>query len=261
MTEPTKDFIQSLMREAGKLALDYYDQANFDIQTKTGPMDLVTDADLAVSEFLVHKIHEAFPDHAIHSEEMKDDINPGAEWEWVIDPIDGTGNFAHHVPLWCNILGVERNGEAQFGAVYNPIADTLYFAEKGKGAWRNDQQLHVNTEVPLSEAKLYSTVAPSNEHGELLKPFVSTWVNELGRRSPKRVGNMLPLCFVASGAADVVVQNTGHDHDFVGTLIIAEEAGAIATDLYGNPWKRGTKGILVAAPQLHAEVLDLIHKK
>ncbi|PON15696.1 hypothetical protein C2W62_22425 [Candidatus Entotheonella serta] len=145
------DFLQSIIKQAGEMALTYYRQG-ITISTKSNPGDLLTEADLAVSSFLVDAIHRQYPTHHIRSEELEDEINPGAPIQWIIDPIDGTRNFANRIPIWCTLIGVLRDGELYLGAIYDAIHDILFFAEAGGGATQNGQPITVNQTDTLAHA-------------------------------------------------------------------------------------------------------------
>ncbi|MDH3601024.1 MAG: inositol monophosphatase, partial [Candidatus Tectomicrobia bacterium] len=136
-------FLQSIIRQAGAMALSFYHRGVTSSE-KDNRGDLLTEADVEVSAFLVEAIHERYPQHHIASEELDEDINPGAPIKWVIDPIDGTRNFANAIPVWCTLIGVIRDGDLYLGAIYDAVHDTLFFAERGKGAYKNAQRIYVN---------------------------------------------------------------------------------------------------------------------
>lgn len=250
------EFLKCIIREAGGIAKEYFDKG-VEHSTKRHIGDLLTAADIAVSDFLVGAINKKFPDHQIHSEEMKDDINPGAEYEWVIDPIDGTRNFAMGVPMWCQLVAVLKNGEPYLNAVYNPIVNELFFAEKGKGAELNGEKISVNGVASLDHAFGVLIRHYETTHTERYKQFVkrvtddtTVWVHNYG--------TMLAAAFVAAGGVDFFVTNTGQDHDYLPVVLLCEEAGAVVTDSDGNPWKRGRHDIVIANPALHPKLLALL---
>lgn len=255
-----EDFLKSIIKEAGSLALDYFHKG-VTFETKSHLSDLLTEADIKTSEFLVHAIHTQFPDHHITSEELKIPINAGAEYEWVIDPIDGTRNFAHGIPLWCIIIALVHNGETELGAVYNPIAGELFFAKKDHGATLNGLPIHVNEKEDFDFATVCFSRMPRKtevygDYIERYKDFLEnmnrktdTWIHQLGC--------MLGWCYMASGGFDYCAQNAGLDHDYLAPVLIAREAGAVVTDSDGNEWKRGRQDIVGANPKLHPKVMNL----
>lgn len=248
-------FLLDIIREAGKLAKEYFD-AGVTHRTKENLGDLLTDADIAVSNFLVSQIHRRYPDHHIHSEELADDINPGAEYEWVIDPIDGTRNFAMGISFWCQLVAVMKNGAPYLAAIYNPNADELFFAEVGRGAVMNGKAIHVNSTSTLDYGFGVCVRAWRDNPGgyvrmmERLIHNTTVWMHNYG--------TMLACCYVANGGIDFFVGNSGFDHDNLAPTLICKEAGAVVTDSEGKPWQRGRSDLVIANPHLHPRVLELL---
>src|SRR5581483_1569043 len=115
-------------RRAGAILLDAYGRVS---AREKGPQDLVTDADLASQRAIAAMLAEAFPDHTLLAEEEGVTPDPSKPWRWVVDPLDGTVNFAHGVPIWCVSIGLEHRGELVVGVIYHPLNDTLFSAAKG----------------------------------------------------------------------------------------------------------------------------------
>ena len=255
-----QEFLKQTIQEAGAIAKGYFDNGVKSIKTKSSVGDLVTEADVAVSEFIVEKIKKAYPDHTIFSEEVGEKINAGGEYEWVIDPIDGTRNFANGIPFWCTIIAVVRNGETWLGAVYNALSGDLFFAEKGKGAFLNGNKISVNNTQSLDHA--FGIMARANNagvYGDYIERYRVFAVN-LTTKTDAWVCNhatMLITCHLASGGADFFAANAGLDWDYLAPALIAEEAGAIVTNSYGEPWTRGRQDIIIANPDLHPKVMAL----
>ena len=250
-----QNFLKQTIRSAGTLAKEYFD-AGVTHRTKTHLGDLVTDADIAVSNFLVGEIQKKYPDHQIHSEEMKDDVNPGAEYEWVIDPIDGTRNFAFGIPMWCTLMAVMKSGEPYLAAVYNANADELFFAEADLGASMNGMPIHVNETDKLDHGFAVLTRA-WNDNAKGYARMMDRITNETTCWM-HNFGTMLGCCFVASGGADFYAGNSGLDHDNLAPALLCKEAGAVVTDSEGKPWRRGRSDLVIANPKLHAQVLELL---
>lgn len=255
-----EDFLKKIITEAGDLALDYFHKG-VTFETKTHLSDLLTIADIKTSEFLVSKISEKYPTHMIRSEELAEPVNGGAEYEWVIDPIDGTRNFANGIPMWCIIIALVHNGETELGAVYNPIASELFFAKKNHGATLNGLPIKVGEKNDFDFATAVFSRMPlkTEVYGEYIDEFkhfsdrlnrdTNTWIHQFGC--------MLGFCYMASGGIDFSVQNAGLDHDYLAPVLIAREAGAVVTDCEGNEWKRGRQDLIGANPNLHPRVMEL----
>lgn len=248
-------YLKQIITEAGNLAKDYF-LKGITFKTKANLGDLVTVADVAVSEFLTKKILDSYPLHQIHSEEVKDDINPGAEFEWIIDPIDGTRNFAKGIPMWCIMVAVYQNQEPLFAAVYNPVSNELFFARAGEGATLNGMPLKVNNVSSLDygfgcfSRGLHTTHEENyRKMGRTINDKTTVWVHNFG--------TMLGACFVASGGADFFSINTGFDHDYAAPGLICKEAGALVTDSEGKPWQRSRRDIVIANSMLHPQIINL----
>src|SRR4026208_448137 len=129
--------------EAAAAIMKEYANKNFTISNKEGINNLVTEVDHKCEEIIFDIIRKNYPDHYILSEEAGEIIQD-SNYKWIIDPIDGTVNFAHSIPLCCVSIALEYNGEIVLGSVYNPLMNELFFAEKGKGATLNDKQIRVS---------------------------------------------------------------------------------------------------------------------
>lgn len=257
-----QDFIREIIKEAGQIAKEYFEKG-VKFETKSHLGDLLTIADTKVSDFLVEKIHEKYPDHHITSEERDEPINPGARYEWVIDPIDGTRNFAKGVPIWCTILAVLEDGEVKFGAVYSPMLDELFFAQAGHGATLNGMPISVNDKSDFEYAVGIVTRMP--EEGNIYGQYIDKYKKVCSKIILEtkiwfhQYGCMLGWCYVASGGMDLCIQNAGLDHDYLAPILILREAGAVVTDSDGNEWKRGRQDAIVANPKLHKKLLELFY--
>ena len=251
-----QEFLNEISRQAGALAMQFY-KRGVSYSTKTNRLDLLTEADVAVSKFLVEAIHAKYPDHHIHSEEMTDDINTGAEYEWVIDPIDGTWNFANHIPIWGVLIAVMRNGATKYAATYFPIDDHLYIAEKGFGVFLIGEKIIVSDYDSLDRSVGHFFVNPERVGGQKL---AALWPHLLNNNVRTRnYACMYGAVLVARGVHNFYISNGGVDHDHLAPVLICEEAGAVVTNSFGEPWKRGMKDMVIAGPQLHPKILELFN--
>ena len=207
-------FLEEIIRTAGGLARDYFFKGVNDVRTKSSPSDLVTEADYGVNDFLVKHILQHYPDHRIHSEELREDINPSGRYEWVIDPIDGTRNFAMGVPFWCILMALLKEGQPYLAAVYNPVADQLFSARAGGGALLNGHAIQVNSASSLDFSFACISYDPNKnkERSDRFKQLVTRFTAETTGRL-YNYGTMLPACHVGTGGIDVFATNSGYDHD------------------------------------------------
>ncbi|MBW2419192.1 MAG: inositol monophosphatase [Deltaproteobacteria bacterium] len=223
-----------LARAAGEIQRDRY-ETELTIHTKSAPIDLVTEVDRACEALIVEEIQALRPDDAILAEEGGGQDRPDAEWRWIIDPLDGTVNYAHGFPRFCVSIGVERHGERELGVVYDPLLDELFHARRGGGAFLGERQLQVSQRDKLEQALIATGFAydvhRSREDnlahfGRLLK----------AARGLRRDGSAaLDLCYVAAGRLDAYWELKLHPWDVAAGLLIVEEAGGRCSDLRGGP--------------------------
>jgi myo-inositol-1(or 4)-monophosphatase len=257
------EFVQEIIKEAGYIAKRYYEKG-VKSEYKSSLVDVVTVADREVNDFLVKKIREKYPEHGIISEEEKEEINPGAEYTWVMDPIDGTRNFAKHIAFWCTMIGITKNGVPYIGAIYDAINDELFFAEKDKGAFLNGRQIRVDNYKEIEHNFLVFSGGMNSVNGpydarEAFPRYKKFGENLIGEKGfwIQNYGSSLSIAHLAAGRIDSVVVNVGLYHDYLAPLVIATEAGAKWTNSKGQPWQRGEMDIVVANPDLHVKLLGL----
>jgi myo-inositol-1(or 4)-monophosphatase len=155
MDKKIKAVLNQCIREGGALIKKGYGKSHR--IRKKAAVSLVTEIDMAVDKRLRAIISKNFPDHQIMTEEQKD-FTSASPYRWIIDPLDGTTNFAHEIPVFCTSIGVEYRGEIILGGVYNPVIDEYFYAEKGGGAYLNGKRIHVSRTNKLIDS-LLSTVS------------------------------------------------------------------------------------------------------
>lgn len=217
-----------IARLAGKIALDYFERAEVSWKADDS---MVTEADVAIQAWLEDEIAAAFPGDGILGEEglTKKRLRPGAQFIWVIDPVDGTNNFGRGIPGFAISIGVLRDGMPFAGAVYDPVSSQLFTACVGHGAWLNGRRLRAEPAV-LGSRSLFSIRSPFSDD---VPGYIRAW---LVRYRLRRFGSTaLQLCYVAAGALAFV-----HDHraslwDIAGAAAVLVEAGALLTADDGAP--------------------------
>jgi len=256
-----ENFLKEIIKEAGYLAKGYFHEG-VTHSTKSCPADLVTEADKEVSRFLIDKIAKKFPAHGIISEEEPDEINPGAEYTWVIDPIDGTRNFANHIAYWCTMIGIDKAGAPYLGAVYDAMNDELFFAKVGYGSYLNEKKICVSDGENLESCFLVfntglknNPVYKSEKFDDYVKAYNKIIKEQAGGLKLYNYGSMLSVCQLAAGRINGALQNAGLYHDYLAPYVIVTEAGGKWTDSRGQAWKKGGRDIVVAGPKMHAKLL------
>jgi myo-inositol-1(or 4)-monophosphatase len=230
---------------------------------KKGAIDLVTEVDLEVERMFRALIAERFPDHAVLAEEMGETgpstpLGAGAvRHRWVFDPLDGTSNYAHAIPIYCSALALEIDGVVTVGAVFDPNRNELFTAERGVGAWLNGERLQVSDTTALSEAMLV-TGFPYDVR-EKLDDYLSLFGEYLrNARAVRRLGSAaIDLCWVAAGRMDAFWERGLKAWDMMAGGLIVQEAGGLVTAVDGGPWKPFDGHILASNGHIHDAMLAI----
>lgn len=244
-------FALSMAREAGRLAMSYFRSCDLSISQK-GPRDLVTAADHAVDALIRAKIGESFPDDGILTEETAGAVSGTT---WVIDPIDGTGNFARGIACFAISIAVCVDGVTQIGVVFDPAADEMFAARRGRGAFCNGAPLKVSNTNLLAEATVdagYSRKAPLPDYLALLARLLDAGCDFVQFGSAAR-----GLAHVAAGRVDGFIEAHLFAWDVLAGLLLVEEAGGYNADfpLTGN-WQSG-QPVLACTPGLSAALTEV----
>jgi myo-inositol-1(or 4)-monophosphatase len=225
---------------------------------KKGTIDLVTDVDVAIERTFRAMIAERFPAHEVLGEEFGGTAHVPAGPCWVFDPIDGTTNFAHGLPIFCSSIALEIGGVAEVAAVYDPTRRELFTAERGAGAFLNGTPLSVSSAGDLLDAMLV-TGFPYDVH-ERVDEIVGLFGAFVGRaRAVRRLGSAaLDLCYVAAGRLDGFWENDLKPWDIAGGSLIVLEAGGRVTDLIGQPFASRAGSVLASNGALHEPMLGVV---
>ena len=246
-----------LARAAGALQRERL-ESELRIETKSNAIDLVTDVDRACEALIVDGLRAARPRDAILAEEGGATGPAQASWRWVIDPLDGTTNYAHGYPCFCVSIGLERDGEPLLGVVYQPILDELFHALRGGGAFRNGRRIHVSKETALERSLLVTGFAYDRRERpeESLRQFEAFL-----RRSQalRRDGSAaLDLCGVACGRFDGYWELGLKPWDVVAGGLVVEEAGGRVSDLAGAPAPWSGAQMLASNGRIHEAMLRVL---
>jgi myo-inositol-1(or 4)-monophosphatase len=225
---------------------------------KKGTIDLVTEVDVEIERGFRALIAERFPAHAVLAEELGGSGDPPRGPCWVFDPIDGTTNFAHGVPIFCASVALEVAGEAQVAAVYDPTRRELFTAERGCGAQLNGRPIHVSAAERLVDAVLV-TGFPYDVH-DRVDEIVGLFGAFVGRaRAVRRLGSAaIDLCYVAAGRLDGFWESDLKPWDIAGGSLIVSEAGGRVTAMDGSPFTSRTREVLATNHRLHDQMLDVV---
>ncbi|WKX88673.1 hypothetical protein Q1695_008362 [Nippostrongylus brasiliensis] len=295
------DTALELVMEAGRLVRDAFDQPVCVVKTKESATDLVTETDQAVEKLLIKGLSEAFPDHKFIGEES---TAGGASYRytdaptWIIDPIDGTTNFVHRIPLIAICVGLAINKELRAGIVYNPITKELFFAQVGRGAFKNGFPIRTSDTTALNRSLITASLAIHNyqkigpqwldiAQGNMRRQVEaaisnSVVITQLGsHRYPEMLHSYtasykalmvdhnchghrcfgsaaINMIMVAQGACDAMVEYGLHSWDIAAAAVIVSEAGGFLIDPTGQPFNVMSRKVLCASTKELAMSLSAI---
>lgn len=254
MTEKTIDFAERIARDAGAILMKHFAALEPDEIVHKGEIDLVTRADLESERHIVAAVRDRFPDHTIGAEEEVNE-EPGQR-HWIVDPLDGTTNFAHTLPLFCVSIAFLEQGRAEAAVVHAPYLDETFTAVRGGGAFFNGREIHVSARGDLRESVLatgfhYQRRTVNDSNVEAFNRFI------LDVRGLRRMGSAaLDLSYVACGRLDAYWEPHLSPHDMAAGALIVEEAGGKVTDYLGGGDYLSLRRIVASNGRLHDQVLD-----
>ena len=245
--------------EAGAKVIQQYYHTRFRITHKEGINNLVTEADHESEKAIFEVIRKTYPDHYLLSEE-KGAVKTESKYKWIIDPLDGTVNFAHGIPICCVSIGLEIEGRVQMGAVYNPFMNELFFTEKGKGAFLNGEKIAVSNQQEVMRSCLATGFpyvypeagkGPADTFGALVKKGIP--VRRLGSAA-------IDLCWVAAGRFDGYYEYSLNPWDSAAGALIVNEAGGKVTDFEGKDYNIYENGLMSSNGLIHDDLLKVVNE-
>ena len=244
--------------QAGAAQLKHFFNGEFKISNKEGINNLVTEADHAAEKAIFEIIQKDFPGHFILSEETGE-VPADSEYKWIIDPIDGTVNFSNGIPICCVSIGLEKAGEIILGAVYNPILNELFFAEKDCGALLNDKKISVSRKTEVIKSCLvtgfpYTYLDAPNGPIQVFEKLIRKGI------PVRRLGSAaIDLCWVAAGRFDGFYEHNLNAWDSAAGFLIVEEAGGRVTDFNGDHFSPHQPHIVATNGKIHDDLLKVIN--
>jgi len=246
--------------QAGGAQMQHYFNGRFTVSSKTNINDLVTEADHASEKAIIETIQKNYPDHFILSEETGE-IKTLSEYKWIIDPIDGTINFANGIPICCVSIGLEKDGEIIMGSVYNPFMNELFVAEKKIGATLNNKKINVSNKTKVGNSCLvtgfpYTYSESKNGPLEIFSALIRKAI------PVRRLGSAaIDLCWVAAGRFDGYFEHHLQTWDSAAGFLMVKEAGGKVTDFSNNDYSVYQKQILATNGLIHEELRGIINGK
>jgi myo-inositol-1(or 4)-monophosphatase len=242
-----------IAREAGTLLANYFERRiGYELKAE---FDLVTEADRASERLVVERLRSRFPSHGIVAEEGGGYESP-SDFRWYVDPLDGTTNFAHALPLFNVTLALEQAGEMIAGVVYDPIRQEMFTAERGSGAWLNNRRVHVSPVKRLDGALLCTGFPSRRRHLSINVHFYHQLA--MATHGVRRTGSAaIDLAWVACGRLDGFWEFGLNPWDMAAGRLLVAESGGCVSDMRGQAHKFGAPHLLADNGHLHSQILEI----
>lgn len=249
--------IAAARKAARSLARDFGEVAHLQVSVK-GPANFVSAADHRAEEILFRELSRARPGYGFLMEERGEIVGADKTHRWIVDPLDGTTNFLHSIPLFAISIGLEREGQLVAGLIYNPISDEMYTAEKGKGAFLNDRRIRVAARRTLADSVIATGIPHRGRpgHAQFLREAEAIMREVAGIR---RTGSAaLDLAWTAAGRFDGYWEHNLQPWDLAAGILIVREAGGVVTDVQGGSRIFDTGSILAGNPTISRGLLSVL---
>jgi len=248
-------FAEETARAAGGILRDRFGK-DHDVVFK-GTIDMVTEADKASEALIVERIRAAYPDHDLLGEEGARGTASATGLQWIIDPLDGTTNFAHHLPTFAVSIGLEQHGKPLLGVVYDPMREECFTAARGEGARLNGQPIRVSATPELIRSMLVTGFSYDRETRLKQAHLWRVFIPQV--QAIRQTGSAaLNLCYLAAGRFDGYWERGISAWDVAAGACILQEAGGTVTDLDGGPFSSADRVILGSNGLLHPAMLEMI---
>ena len=235
----------SVAKEAGAIIRDRF-LTEKKISFK-GRSDIVTDVDVEVEKLVLNRVKYEYPDFSVLAEESSP-IKTSSEFTWVIDPIDGTRNFAQGIPHFCVIVALAKGADVEVGVIYDPIKEDLFTAQKGMGAFLNGEPIYITSKTKISDCLLgFDLGYVDQKAGTAIDMIRYLWP---GFQSMRLMGSAgLGMAYASAGRIDLYFHHSLSPWDMAAGLVLAREAGGVVVDRQGNPANLFTPSVIVANPE------------
>ncbi|HZE73135.1 MAG TPA: inositol monophosphatase family protein [Pyrinomonadaceae bacterium] len=251
------NFAIQTAREAGRILAERIGRV-LQVSNK-GDIDLVTESDLASEKLIIERIRSHYPRHAILAEESGEAVATEiqSEWKWIVDPLDGTTNYAHGYPCFCVSIGLERSGRIELGVVYDPLRDEVFAAERGRGTTLNERRIRVSSIEELNQAMLCTGFPYDVRERPHFARHFSNFTMEA--QAVRRDGSAaLDLAYVAAGRFDGFWEDGLSPWDVAAGVLLVEEAGGRVSDFRGDPLDIYTPQVLVSNGAIHESMMRVL---
>ncbi|MFH1649939.1 MAG: inositol monophosphatase [Candidatus Woesearchaeota archaeon] len=252
-----KQIVTQAAYEGGKVLMEFYRGQTS--QKDKGERDIVTDADIASERVIIKILSDAFPEHNFLSEEVGH-INKNSDYTWIIDPLDGTVNFASKNPLFAISIGLVHKNQVKLSCIYLPILGELFYAEKGKGATLNDKKISISSHTKLKECINSASPGAKTKEKIVAMSKIIRVLLPRGRSLLMYGSTPLALAFVACGRADNYITYKSDVYNMAAGYLLIKEAGGKVTDFENHEFDISAKSLNVIASNghVHEELLSMM---
>ncbi|GAB6274345.1 MAG: inositol monophosphatase family protein [Peptococcaceae bacterium] len=250
-----KKFIENITKKAGDTLIKYFREDRHLLNLRSTAKEAITKYDKEIDNLIIKEVKSYYPHHSLLTEEGGL-VEGDPDWLWVVDSLDGTGNFANFNPFFCVCIALKHKNDLLLGAIYAPAIDEFYLAEKEKGAYLNGKRIHVSRITDLNQAYLIYCEGGEKDRdrtGNILSkvyPYV-TDMRKLGSAG-------IEAAWVAAGRGDAYYTTKIEPWDVAAGVLLVQEAGGKVSDFQGNPWKPITSDLLFSNGKVHQNILNLI---
>ncbi len=250
--------IKACEKASKSLIRDFGEIENLQVSIK-GPSDFVSSADKKVEKTLIRELEKARPDYSFLSEEIGKIDKKNKNYKWIIDPIDGTLNFLHGIPHFAISVALEKEKEIVCGAIYDPIKDELFFAEKNQGAFLNNQKIRVSKRKTIKDCMLLTGGPSSKSNNKQISLQEYEKISNTITSPLRKMGSAaLDMAYIAAGRADGFFQRNLNYWDVAAGLIIVREAGGIISDFSGTKEFVEKKNIIATNSYINKDLVNLL---
>jgi len=250
-----KELVESLARKAGDALMKHFRQDWALLKKRGTAKEIATQYDKEVDRLIVEEIKRYYPHHSLLTEESGF-LQGDPEWLWIVDSLDGTGDFANFNPFFSVCLALMHQSELILGAIYAPAIDEFYFAEKGQGAYLNGVKIRVSDVSDLSQSYIFYCEGGERDRIRTIKLINSIYPLVTDMRKLGSAG--LETSWVATGKGEAYFTTRIEPWDVAPGVLLVQEAGGKVSDFQGNPWKPQTGDLLFSNKKLHEKILSLL---
>lgn len=255
MYSPMRGFIENLTLLAGDFLLDNFGKDRQLIDNRSTAKEAITKYDKIADDLIIQGIRERFPEHSLLTEESGF-LKYDPEWLWIVDSLDGTGDFANFNPFFSVCIALMHKGELVLGAIYAPAISEFYLAEKGKGAYLNQTRIHVSSITPIRQSYIFYCEGGEKDRTRTLEIMSKIYPEIMDLRKLGSAG--LETAWVAAGRGEAYFTTKIDPWDVAPGVLLVREAGGEVTGFRGDPWKLEQSDLIFSNGHIHKDILDLL---